>query len=51
MTSAARPDRFSKDKEGDLQKEYMNYFLHLGEKGYAIWAEAIKTDVEKRMKE
>jgi lysophospholipase L1-like esterase len=38
------------DKEGDLAKSIMPDFLHLSTKGYEIWAEAIKGDVEKLMK-
>lgn len=33
--------------EGQLTKEIMPDFLHLSPKGYEIWAEAIKADLEK----
>jgi len=33
------------DAEGNISKEYMHDFLHLGSKGYDIWAEAIKDKV------
>jgi lysophospholipase L1-like esterase len=33
------------DAEGNISKEYMHDFLHLGAKGYDIWAEAIKDKV------
>jgi lysophospholipase L1-like esterase len=38
------------DKEGGLSKAIMPDYLHLSEKGYRIWADAIKADVEKLRK-
>jgi lysophospholipase L1-like esterase len=38
------------DSEGTLSKEIMPDLLHLSPKGYTIWAEAIKPDVEKLLK-
>jgi len=35
------------DKEGNLSKSIMPDYLHLSEKGYQIWADAIKDEVEK----
>jgi lysophospholipase L1-like esterase len=39
------------DKEGGLPKAIMYDYLHLTPKGYQIWADAIKADVEKLTKE
>ena len=39
------------DKDGGLPKEIMPDYLHLSDKGYEIWAGAIKPDVEKMLKE
>jgi lysophospholipase L1-like esterase len=39
------------DKEGNLPKEIMPDYLHLSEKGYGIWAGAIKAEVERMLKE
>jgi lysophospholipase L1-like esterase len=39
------------DKEGNLPKAIMPDYLHLSEKGYQIWADAIKDDVQKLLKE
>jgi len=39
------------DKEGGLPKAIMPDYLHLSAKGYQIWADAIKADVEKMTKE
>ncbi|HEX7897098.1 MAG TPA: GDSL-type esterase/lipase family protein [Planctomycetota bacterium] len=36
--------------DGTLPKELMPDFLHLSEKGYQIWADAIKADVDALMK-
>lgn len=36
--------------EGGLPREIMPDLLHLSPKGYEIWAEAIKPDVQKLMK-
>jgi lysophospholipase L1-like esterase len=38
------------DSEGGLPRTTMPDLLHLSPKGYAIWAEAIKPDVEKLLK-
>jgi lysophospholipase L1-like esterase len=38
------------EEDGSLSKEIMPDYLHLSPKGYAIWAEAIKPDVEKLLK-
>jgi lysophospholipase L1-like esterase len=38
------------DKEGGLPKDIMYDYLHLTPKGYQIWADAIKGDVEKLLK-
>lgn len=38
------------DKDGGLPRELMPDLLHLSPKGYDIWAEAIKADVEKLLK-
>jgi lysophospholipase L1-like esterase len=37
-------------KEGTLEKEIMPDLLHLSPKGYQIWADAIKEDIEKLTK-
>jgi len=37
------------DKEGSLPKELMPDFLHLSEKGYFVWAEAIEPTVKKML--
>ncbi len=37
------------DKEGNLSKDNMPDFLHLSEKGYFIWAEAIEPTVKKML--
>jgi lysophospholipase L1-like esterase len=39
------------DKEGNLPKDIMYDYLHLTAKGYQIWADAIKDDVQKLLKE
>jgi lysophospholipase L1-like esterase len=39
------------DKEGGLPKAIMPDYLHLSAKGYQIWADAIKADVEKMTRE
>jgi lysophospholipase L1-like esterase len=39
------------DEEGNLPRAIMPDLLHLSPKGYEIWAEAIKGDVEKLLKE
>jgi lysophospholipase L1-like esterase len=38
------------DKDGNLPKEIMPDYLHLSPKGYEVWADAIKADVESLMK-
>ena len=38
------------DEEGGLPREIMPDYLHLSTKGYQIWADAIKEDVEKLIK-
>jgi lysophospholipase L1-like esterase len=38
------------DEEGGLPREIMPDYLHLSPRGYQIWADAIKNDVEKLMK-
>ena len=37
------------DKDGNLPKELMPDFLHLSEKGYFVWAEAIESTVKKML--
>ena len=37
------------DKDGNLPKELMPDFLHLSEKGYFVWAEAIEPTVKKML--
>lgn len=37
------------DKDGSLPKELMPDFLHLSEKGYFVWAEAIEPTVKKML--
>lgn len=39
------------DKDGGLPKAIMYDYLHLSPKGYQIWADAVKADVEKLAKE
>jgi lysophospholipase L1-like esterase len=39
------------DKDGNLPREIMPDYLHLSPKGYQIWADAIKDDVKKMLKE
>ncbi len=38
------------EKDGSLSKDIMPDYLHLSEKGYTIWAEAINDQVEKMLK-
>lgn len=38
------------EPDGSLSKEIMPDFLHLSEKGYAIWAEAIDKDLKEMLK-
>lgn len=38
------------EADGGLSREVMSDFLHLGPKGYQIWADAIKADVQKLLK-
>jgi lysophospholipase L1-like esterase len=38
------------DKDGALSKEIMPDYLHLSEKGYQIWADAIMPSLEKLLK-
>jgi len=38
------------DKEGGLPRAIMPDYLHLSQKGYQIWADAIKDDVQKLLK-
>jgi lysophospholipase L1-like esterase len=38
------------DKEGNLPKAIMPDYLHLSEKGYGIWADAIKDELAKLLK-
>jgi len=37
------------DKNGNLPKELMPDYLHLSEKGYFLWAEAIEPTVKKML--
>jgi lysophospholipase L1-like esterase len=38
------------EKDGGLSREVMSDFLHLAPKGYQIWADAIKADVQKLLR-
>jgi lysophospholipase L1-like esterase len=38
------------EKDGSLSKEIMPDFLHLSQKGYTIWAEAIEKDLKEMLK-
>jgi len=42
-------DRFL-EEDGGLSQEVMSDYLHLGPKGYQIWADAIKDDVQKLLR-
>ncbi len=42
-------DRFL-DDDGGLSQEVMSDYLHLGPKGYQIWADAIKDDLQKLLR-
>jgi lysophospholipase L1-like esterase len=42
-------DRFL-EPDGGLSREVMSDFLHLGPKGYQIWADAIQADVQKMLR-
>jgi lysophospholipase L1-like esterase len=42
-------DRFL-EKDGGLSREVMSDYLHLGPKGYQIWADSIKADVQKLLR-
>jgi lysophospholipase L1-like esterase len=39
------------EEDGSLDKKIMPDYLHLSEKGYQIWADAIKDDLKKLLKE
>ena len=38
------------EKDGTLSKEIMPDYLHLSQKGYAIWAESIEKDLKEMLK-
>src|SRR5262249_9200572 len=42
-------DRFL-EEDGGLSRQVMSDFLHLAPKGYQIWADAIKEDVQKLLR-